>query len=100
MTSINNGFPVKDYFNEKLWRMWYKKHFTAKERGCDMIGVKLFVVAEELQSMIDKEAQVVKGSKGNRDTLVSQALYGVQLSMKQVITQLRLVGEIERITPE
>ena len=64
-----------------------------------MVGINLFVVADELLSMVDKEAKDVEGSEINRDRLVGQALYGVQLSMKNVIEQIKLISKIEKEYP-
>jgi hypothetical protein len=64
-----------------------------------MVGIKLFVVAEELQSMVDKEAADFNGSKDNRDALMSQALHGVQTSMNLVIKQIKMVTKIEEGYP-
>lgn len=65
-----------------------------------MVGINLFIVAEELQHMVDKEIKDVDGSKINRDALVGQALHGIRTSLKNVISQCKLVTKIEEMYPE
>lgn len=65
-----------------------------------MVGVNLFIVAEELDIMIQAEQKKVIDSDIYRETLIGQALHGMRLSMQNVLAQAKLVTKIEREHPE
>jgi hypothetical protein len=65
-----------------------------------MVGINLFVVAEELQDMVGKQYIKHHMSNKNRDQLIKQALWGVQLSMSKAIKQIKAISKIEEEYPE
>jgi hypothetical protein len=65
-----------------------------------VVGINLFVVAEELQDMIGKQYIKHHMGKKNRDHLIKQALWGVQLSMSKAVQQIKAISKIEEEYPE
>ncbi len=61
-----------------------------------MKSEKLLAVAEELKAMVDDLRDVQVGS-ANKEVLLKQSLYGVQVSMQNVLAQIKLSIKIEAL---